>query len=371
MALIFPRLAQNYLKRGYYPTDVGSLDAICGAIDTNAERVRICDPCCGEGAALLHLAEHLQRCGTSVKPLAIEIDEERAWRAKEVLSPIGGQVAHADMHDVIISRSAFDFLFLNPPYGELVTDKAGISGERQSDRHEKVFCRRWFPLLQTGGVLALLVPFYVFDEELSTLIARHFDQVRVYLAPEQQFKQAILLGVKRKPGHAPSEVVKRLIEFGQGKGHEPMPVPWREAPYVVPEMSPAEFGFTLVRLDPKQLQDEIQRGLGHATMWPKFRHVFGSGLVNVARRPLCDLSTWHLALALAAGQISGVVRSGSRVMLVKGGTHKAKSIHHEYETRADGSIAQTTIATDKFVPMIKAIDFTPDSEHYGTVFTVK
>ncbi|MBN4841884.1 class I SAM-dependent methyltransferase, partial [Citrobacter braakii] len=71
-------------------------------------------------------------------------------------------------------------------------------------------------------------------------------------------------------------------------------------------------------------------------------------------------------MALAAGQISGIVRNDNRVMLVKGGTHKAKAISKEYEERADGSIAETTIAIDKFVPLIKAIDFTPGAD-YGKV----
>lgn len=370
MALIFPRLAQNYMKRGYYPTDSATLDAICGALATDADRLRAADPCCGEGSALLHLVEHLQSYGGQVEPFGIEVDDERAWRAKEILASAGGYVAHGDMHDVVVTKAAMDFLFLNPPYGDVVSDGAALGGGRSGDRHEKIFCRRWFSHLQVGGVIALVIPYYVFDEEMATLVARHFDRVEVFLAPEQQFKQSILLGIKKRPGHAHADVVKRLMSFAAGDGQQQMPTPWPHEPYMVPASSQTDFAFSLARLDPRQLEDELGKGMMPSTLWPKFRNVFGGGVSSVARRPLCGLSSWHLALALAAGQISGIVRNDNRVMLVKGGTHKAKAISKEYEERADGSIAETTIAIDKFVPLIKAIDFTPGAD-YGKVFTVR
>ncbi len=61
------------------------------------------------------------------------------------------------------------------------------------------------------------------------------------------------------------------------------------------------------------------------------------------------MSHWHLALALAAGAISGVVTSKSgRVLVVKGDTHKEKTLQTEYTERDDGSVAETRILTDKF-----------------------
>lgn len=371
MALIFPRLAHNYIKRGYYPTDIGSLDAICRAVDTTAEKIRIADPCCGEGAALLHLTDHLKQSGSQVEPFAIEVDDERAWRAKEVLKPAGGNVAHADMHDVIIRSASFGFLFLNPPYGDTVTDSAGLSDDRRRDRHEKIFCRAWFPRLQIGGVLALLVPYYVLDTELSTLIARHFERVQVFLAPEQQFQQAIVIGIKRRPGHPSVDVVSQLTKFAAGEGQEEMPSTWSQEPYWIPQTSEADFSFALMRIDARQLDDELNGKLRNQTLWPKVRHVFRASYKSAARRPLCPLSDWHLALALAAGQITGVVRSNDQVMLVKGATHKTKAIHQEIEHGEDGSITQTTVAIDKFVPMIKAIEFTPGSPNFGRVITIR
>ena len=112
MALIFPRIAKNFIKNGYFPTDLPTLDRIASALDVaTSGPVRVLDPCCGEGAALQHIAGHLQSCGGDVASFGIDVDEERAWHAKTVL----GTVAHADVHDVRLSDRSMGLLFLNPP----------------------------------------------------------------------------------------------------------------------------------------------------------------------------------------------------------------------------------------------------------------
>jgi hypothetical protein len=84
------------------------------------------------------------------------------------------------------------------------------------------------------------------------------------------------------------------------------------------------------------------------------------------------LSSWHLALALAAGAISGVVQSRSgKVFAVKGHTHKEKAQRIEYSERDDGSVSETRILTDKFIPVIRAWDLTPGSATLGEVLTIR
>lgn len=66
MALIFPRLARNFVKNGYFPTDAVTLARIMPALAlADPDRpVRLLDPCCGEGAALQGLrAARLRRRG--------------------------------------------------------------------------------------------------------------------------------------------------------------------------------------------------------------------------------------------------------------------------------------------------------------------
>lgn len=367
MALIFPRIARNFIKNGYFPTDQPTLDRIASALDTEASAVRVLDPCCGEGSALQHLVAHLQSCGADVHSYGVDIDEERAWHAKTVL----GTVAHADVHDVRITDRSAGLLFLNPPYGDLVGDKADTGDRKQGrERHEKVFCRRTFGLLQPGGVLVLIVPFYVLDPELSTLIARHFERVEVFMSAEQEFKQCVLFGVKRRPAHPDGALVKRLLAFAAGEDQAELPAFWSGHPYVVPAIKPDdEFSFSVVRLDTRQLQDELDKGLHRSTLWPRFglqmRRAAGE-----AKPPLRAMTDWHLALALAAGQISGIVTSAQgRRLLIKGRTHKQKSTQVLRETSADGSVSETRVLTDKFVTVIRGIDLTPGPE-FGQIVTI-
>lgn len=76
---------------------------------------------------------------------------------------------------------------------------------------------------------------------------------------------------------------------------------------------------------------------------------------------------------LAAGQVSGVIASQTgRTLLVKGDTHKAKNVRQEMEINEDtGAVSETRIATDRFVALIRAIDFTPDSPTFGRVIHIE
>ena len=73
-----------------------------------------------------------------------------------------------------------------------------------------------------------------------------------------------------------------------------------------------------------------------------------------------------------SGAISGAVRSRTgRVLVVKGDTHTEKTLHTEYTERDDGSVAETRILTDRFVPVIRAWDMTPGSPTRGEVLTIR
>ena len=85
------------------------------------------------------------------------------------------------------------------------------------------------------------------------------------------------------------------------------------------------------------------------------------------------LSDWHLALVLAAGQVSGVVHSndGTRTYVVKGDTFKHKKENIQYEDVGDDGIREVRTRLDVFVPVIKALDFSQDSPTFGQVLTIK
>lgn len=366
MALVFPRLARNFIKNGYFPTDDVTLPRILGALDIGASRVRVLDPCCGEGVALAEVKHHLTECGSSVSALGIEFDAERAWHAKGLLDV----VIHADVADVFVTARSVGLLFLNPPYGHVVSDKAATGEKEKSDRLEKQFMRRTLGLIQFGGVMVLIVPHYILDTELSSLIARNFERVEVFMAPEQQFKQCVIFGVKRRSDTPDPAIVKRLEAVGGGTLPPELPELWTGEPYVVPQASDdSAFAFNAVRLDAPQLESELER-MEKSTLWPQFEPMF-SALARSHRRPLRGLSEWHLALALAAGQISGVVESkDGRKLLIKGDTFKEKLVTSEFSENKDGERQETRIATDIFVPVIRGIDFTPGNS-FGEIITIR
>lgn len=365
MALIFPRLARNFIKNGYFPTDEVTLERILGALDIDGAAVRIIDPCCGEGTALAELGRHLSDCGAGVETLGVEFDQERAWHAKRLLDT----VLHADANDAFVSPRSTGLLFLNPPYGHGFADTGNTGDGKAGERLEMQFLKRSMGWLAADAVMVLIVPHYVFNDEFSNLIARNFSRVSIWMAPEQRFKQAVLFGVKRRAAAGDATTAKALTAVGSGELPPELPEQWSEPPYLVP-VAPAECRFSAIRINGPELAIELDR-FGDATLWSQFDQHF-SPAQTAHRPPLRELSSWHLALALAAGQIGGFVTSkDGRTLLIKGATYKDKKISTEVEERGDGSIVETRIATDRFVPTIRAIDFTEGSPNYGRVLTIR
>lgn len=368
MALIFPRLARNFVKNGYFPTDAVTLGRIIPALalDDPDRPVRLLDPCCGEGAALHDLKEALGGQSTTsdaIRAFGVEYDRERAWHAKDVLDT----VAHTDVHDMFITARGMSLLFLNPPYGDVVSDKAQ-TGERQPNRLEKVFYLKTVPWLAFGGVLVLIVPHYVMDREFSTMVARNFAHVGVYLAPDQTFKQLVLFGVKRRADGVDSALAARLARISEGELPPELPENRSAEPYRIPSAT-GEQAFVSTRIDAPQLEHELRR-LQNATLWPQFATMFAAKVVT-PRRPLRDLSNWHLALALAAGQVTGVVTGldGTR-LLIRGDTIKQKEQEVQIEETDKGDIRTTILMRDRFVPTIAGIDFTP-GPNLGRIVTIR
>lgn len=372
MALMFQRLARNFAKNGYFPTDAkttqGILSRLCFDVKKNKDSrgvVRILDPCCGEGVALsecgaymkTYLTNHLTHNNkTKVEAVGIEIDQERAYHAKSMSSL--DTVVHGNLSDCYIAQRQFGLLFLNPPYGDILADKAGLSEDTGRQRYETMFYESTHKLLQFGGVLVFIVPNTCLDEKLSTMIASHFDKVSIYQAPEKRFKQVVIFGVRCKAKTAHKAIVDRLLKAAQDittlemltVSTNPLDALVETAQsnplvndndlndsnnsngfddvhnclYPIP-LSTGELRLNQLKIDAKQLSDEVAKKASKSSLWGRFQVHF-KGVNNNTYRPLRALSDWHLALALAAGQISGVVESkGGRCLLVKGRTFKDKS----------------------------------------------
>lgn len=365
-ALMFSRLAHNFIKNGYYPTDSDTMSRILNALQPCAEgKMNIIDPCVGEGTALAECQHHLG--SDQVRSFAIEYDKERAYHAKQLLD----HCIHGDFNDCLVSPRQFCLLFLNPPYGDLVADKAGmVAHEGGKQRLEKLFYQKSNPLLQFGGVMIFVIPHYALDKQLSHWIARHFERVQVFMAPEQRFKQAVIFGVKRRVASASDVglVAKRLMAMGQGQLPDELPEVWNDDPYVIPTSGQSKVKFIYNQLDAPQLAEELSQ---IPTLWSQFEMHFHQQ-VRAHRRPLCQMTDWHLALALAAGQVSGVVTSKQgQVFVIKGDTYKDRTTKVSSRANDDGEVTEVRIVTDCFIPAIRALDFTPNSATFGEAFVIR
>lgn len=366
MALMFPRLARNFAKNGYFPTDEATLERILTALAPSTDPMHIIDPCGGEGVAIAEVTHSLG--GDLTKAYVVEYDDERAAHARRLVD----HCLHGDFNDTLISPQAFGLGWLNPPYGDLIQDQAGRYEFKGRARLEKVFYQRMLPLLTYGAVLVFIIPSYVLDDELVGWLTRHFADLRIFRAVERQFKQVVILGKRVRQRDQNSERVRaaraQLLSIGRGDLEaDELPDPWPFLPYWVPSTAGPEH-FYRISLEPEQLASEVRRLQG---LWPMLDTHLGAAQ-QVLRPPARALSHWHLALALAAGAISGVVTSKTgRTFVVKGDTHKGKSSKVEYAATEDGSVTETLTLTDRFVPSILAWDMTPESASQGQIFTIR
>jgi hypothetical protein len=94
-------------------------------------------------------------------------------------------------------------------------------------------------------------------------------------------------------------------------------------------------------------------------------------IAKISSRTLL-MTDWHLALALAAGQVSGIVKAeDGRVFVIKGDTYKDRSSKVSTQQDDDGEITEKRIVTDCFIPAIRALDVSPTSDTFGEAFVIR
>lgn len=368
MALMFPRLANNFARNGYFPTDEATLERILAALspDDTPGPLRILDPCAGEGVAVTEIACHLG--DKRAHSCAVEYDAERAAHC----ATMADITLYSDLMDTVISQQAFSLLFLNPPYGDLVRNDEPGTGKTGRARLEKLFYQRTVGNLQYDGILVLTLPYYTLDREFSGWLAGSFTDIQIFSAATGQFKQVVIFGRRVRQHQQKADQVRqcqqRLLNIGQGdRTAPPLPETWT-IPYTVPVCRRELQHFYRVTLEPVQLEEEIRQIKG---LWPALASHL-SVQPQAPRQPARRLSRWHLALALAAGAITGVITSPTgRTLVVRGDTYKVKDRKNTFTEDDEGNITETVTLTDRFIPAISAWDMTPDSETFGQLIVIR
>lgn len=365
--MMHPRIATNYAKNGYYPTDDETLIKISHILRLEGN-ANIFDPCCGEGTALLRIKELLEsQSEHSCKTYGIELDSERAGLSRDKLD----HVVLADVESCILQKKGVGLLFLNPPYGEAIKDQFSSQKVR---RLEEVFFDRTIHSLQDFGVLVLVVPIQSLSKSFINQIATRFYKISVMRAAVETFNQLIIFANKIPQKNFISQeavsLSKELLQCWADGADELLNI-LEPNIYLIPESNPkANFRPFSHEVSAEGLSTELS-DVRKTTLWPQMHSFLNHGQHLVTRRPLCALGRWHTALALAAGQVGGVVTSKSgRKLLIKGNTRKIKLVTSTEDADQNGSAA-VTVHLDRFVPVIKAIDLTKNSLNYGEVITIK
>lgn len=355
--LMHPRVANNYAAMGYYPTDDATLRGIGLLVAPSTEAVKCLDPCCGCGSALAQFASHErypfgQRYG-------IELDGGRVAQA----TPRLHKLLHANALEAHVTPQSVDCLFLNPPYGWNLGDKEA-GGKRVRLEHQ--FLQHFFPALRGDGLLIYIVPKASFGEACQKWLLARFDDIGVWLAATDRFDQIVIIARKRKAASAQMDQAQ-LDQFAAWQtGKEPWPTLPETAAY---RYHPAANSKALL-MQSKLLDAQGMAALTRecSGLWHDFAANFCRSDNHAAIRPLHDLTEWHTCLLISAGVVSGLVDNGQRCLLIKGRTSKTKIIRRREND--DGNVISEE-QRDRFTTVIKAIDMTPDSPHYGSIIQIK
>ena len=335
-------------KMGYYPTPEGVIPLIGTILVRQSPgRIRVLDPCAGQGSALKELGE-----GLEAQTYGIELDRERGRIAQETLT----QCLITDYEKARISYQGFSLVYLNPPYDWTIKEDE-VTG---SERYEKTFLRNTIKYLVPQGVLVFLIPQKRLDRTIGKILTYRFEKIRVFRFPDQEyrkFKQIVVFGVLKKIPKIDDGILSYLTNLGRGLGVIPR-IEKATCHYDVPasgKLKKLIFKTTLI--DPEDLEREIaDHGL-------KERITTLVAPVSLTERikPIMPLRHGHLAQLLACGMMNGVVfdRDNKNPLLVKGMTKKVVETFTEHENGKE-----KTIERDKILITINAVNTE------GEIFTV-
>jgi predicted RNA methylase/putative lipoic acid-binding regulatory protein len=335
--MLAPQIRHNHSKLGFYPTDGKTIEVISKSIDFNGS-VTMLDPCCGDGVALKAIDA---LGGNDNYTIGVELDHNRYLHAKNMLNTC----LHSDaLMQAKYTQHQLDFLFLNPPYGESLGEK----------RLEYRFVKSYSQSLRVNGVIALIIPFTIVNEEFLNYLLSNFITVSSGLSPEQKFKQWIFIGKKKKRSNPLKQDITDVLQTTK-MDFEPKKV-------VCKASTKSKFKITTSNITAEQIDGVISQS---STLWDGyFDNYFVQNKIPI-KQPLIKLTDWFVAMGILGGHISGVLENEKSKVLIKGKVYKqyGKPMNHD----EDGGY----VKTEEFVAKILAINIDTKSEEYGEIYEIK
>lgn len=212
----FSRTMANDAKMGAYYTDVGHCASI-GRFLQFPEDEEVCclEPSIGNGKAVLTVTGKDGGMRQNIKVFGVELNEE-TYRNVGQDEDIHACLKADFLNDVIISHSAFSFLFMNPPYGT----------QEDGERYELAFLRKAAPYLSKGAVAVVVVARYM--AERKAFLAEWcsgFVTERLYRfrgKEYEKYQQVVLIGRKKGKSEKSEEEQQRL--YGMVSDKEKIPI---------------------------------------------------------------------------------------------------------------------------------------------------
>lgn len=277
----------NRARMGYFPTDLSHVKMLKDAIVFPGEPVNLIDPCCGEGIALQAFSKGIQ-----ARTYGIEIDEVRGEEAGRRLQRVGfGSFFHSR-----ISLNAFQCLWLNPPY-------LSVPSENGTRRLEKSFLADSMRLLQVGGIMIYIIPYYRATPDVCRVICENFTDLRVhkFIGKEfERFRQVAIIG-RRIERREAEKMAKKLSEYMLDADKIP---PITDLPKNCYEMPAAIKKVELFKgavFNVSELSEQLKKS-------PSTQRLFEDRtLDNRKLSPLLPLNLSQVGLVGASGMMNGLV----------------------------------------------------------------
>ena len=277
----------NRARMGYFPTDLSHVKMLKDAIVFPGEPVNLIDPCCGEGIALQAFSKGIQ-----ARTYGIEIDGVRGEEAGRRLQRVGfGSFFHSR-----ISLNAFQGLWLNPPY-------LSVPSENGTRRLEKSFLADSMRLLQVGGIMIYIIPYYRATPDVCRVLCENFTDLRVhkFIGKEfERFKQVAIIG-RRIERREAEKMAKKLSEYMLDADKIP---PITDLPNNCYEMPAATKKVELFKgavFNVSELAEQLKKS-------PSTQRLFEDRtLDNRKLSPLLPLNLSQVGLVGASGMMNGLV----------------------------------------------------------------
>ena len=283
------------------------------------------DPCAGEAAALLQLAE-----GLGAEPFAVELSEDRAEEVAQRL-PEGQALVPADFLGCIVQSGCFSFVWCNPPFDY----ESGGMG-----RTEMHFLDKCLPLLAKNGVMALACPESVAEKTITEKWCEtYLEDISCFPFPEEvrHFNEVVILGRKR-------EVVNPRPHYWSAKRE------WMKEHFIY-DLPPGKKPETFTKNEPTDM--EVIRLLRDSPLRKRVGRA-----VDKRPRPPMSPGEGHQAMLLASGFLSGLVCPPDEPPhVIRGLARKEKFLREQTEEEGkDGSVTTRTVYGEKINLIVRTVD---------------